>query len=659
MGVFPSPPRVRPSRRSSEVPPVPADSALTEKLRRAGWLVGLPGLALIAAASVGFGQARVAAELREAAAGLVRETGEGVPEPWLRVEPQGRDLVALGEAPDAALRASVLARLAVLPGLRRLIDRTGLIEEASPFVWSLTREADGRIAASGSRPVEIGGHLLADRVIAELPRGTVLQDAAHAARGAPPDFVEAALFAARQVVKLEPGGRVRLGDTTLSIEGAAVDGAAYEALRATALTPPNGFGLGPLAIQPPRTDDFRLAVSRGAEGSLRLSGNVVSEAARTEILATAAQVAEGAPVTDETRAARGLPEGVDFSALARTLFDLATLLRQGEASFAQGRLSVEGVAIDGQAIGDVQKRLAEGLPAGLQAGSVRLSAQPVSPYRIRIRREAERVLVSGHFPDGQTRTVLLDALGARFFREAIVDRSRIAEGAPPNLLRTLKSAIDPLSTLAEGELALSDTALRLSGRSLYAQSARRIAETLPQALPAGWTASVAVDVADAPRRYDAATCARLFTERVSGHALRFAAGSVALERDFYPVLDALAELAKACPEERVEVAGHPDAPGTPPPSPQPLPEAKAAETKPDPKKAEAGKTTPGSKGVKDNKKAAEKKPEPAEPPVDLPRQRALAILDYLQKAGVPADRLVAASGAAPDGRQSVSLGLRS
>ena len=658
------------------------------RLVRAGWLAGLPILLLIAVAAFSLGLSRVSARLERQASAIAAGTGEGQPEPWLRVTVTGRDLTASGEAPEASQREAALGRLAAIEGVRRLNDRTGVIEEVSPFVWSVERPAADRVEANGSRPAEVGAFELAQRLKPALPRDATLSDHARAARGAPRDFPDAAAFAVERLQDLTTGAVATLNDTVLSIRGEAASLAAYDALRTALATPPQGYTLGTVEITPPVVADFRFGVTRRPDGSLELNGHVASEGAREEIRAAAAQAAEGAAIDDRLRDARGLPQGVDGAALARFVFKLAGLLHEGRVSFEGAVISVEGNALDQAAIAEAEGLMREARPAGVSAGRVALTARPIVPYVLRIRRGADSVTVSGHLPDQASREALLARLNPRFFREAIDDRTRLAAGAPAGLTAALAAAVDPLSTLASGELTITGTDLRLTGTSLYPESAARLGRTLPQALPAGWSATVTVASDDkAAVTAESSACGQRLAERTAGHPLRFAPGSTALAPEFYPVLDAVAALARACPGERIEVVGHLDPAGAKPEAPaDPVADEAAKETAPKPAKVSAkpelkkdAKSSRASKGKAEPKEAAkseakseataepkpESKPEKteaerAEAGADLARARALAVVDYLQKAGVPLERAAAPTGIAPHSdRQGIGLSLRS
>ncbi|MCE4224644.1 flagellar motor protein MotB [Methylobacterium sp. C25] len=644
---------------------------------RIGWLAGLPVLALLWAGATVVTSPVIDDALREESAAIVRAAIGDEPEPWLRVEVQGRDLLALGETADAASRDAALTRLRAIPALRRLDDRTGLIETISPFDWTATRTAPDRIETGGHRPVEIGAAALASRLASALPPDATLRDRARAARGGPEGFAEAATYLVGALRGFAPGAVAAVSGTTLSIRGEAIDPAAYEA--ALSAGPPQGFTLDTTGIVPPRVDDFRFVVERRPDGAITLGGNVVSEAARTEAVAMATSLGAGdapdtgtrAKVGDTLLPARGLDPAIDPTELTKAAIRLAGLIRQGSVRFERGRLSISGVALDEEAAGEAETAMRDGRPAGVAAGSVDLQFRPISPYPFRIRREAGRVTLSGYLPDRAARERLNAALRLRFLRETIVDRSRISSGAPAQFVTALTGSLGPLSTLASGELEFTDASIRLTGESLYAQSARRVGDDLQRALPPGWQSTATVSSRDAEPAYDAATCARLFSERVAGHTLRFAPGSSELKPDFYPVLDAVAEIAKACRTEHVEVLGHLDPAGTPPPKPVTLPEAAAEKTKKDKVKADKSKASDKAKPAGAGKAAdktttAASSTEPAhpakdpEPAPDLAAARAAAIVDYLLKAGVPPDRAMATQGGAPlSDRQGIGLALRS
>lgn len=649
--------------------------------RRFGWLTGLPILAAIVGTAGQFGLPSLERRLRGDVDRVATATEDGA-EPWLQAATRGRDVVVKGEAPNPALRDEALARLQRLPGLRHVVGPLGLVEEASPFVWKATRAAPDRIDLSGNRPAELGPLALAARLAPDLPPETTLKDEAVSARGAPPEFSAASAYAVEQLGALTPGSVVTLTDTMLSFRGEAASIASYDALRLALAKPPEGFSLGTVDILPPRTDDFRFSVERGAAG-IALTGNVVSEAVRQTLLARANDVANGMPVDDRMQTARGLTAAIDPAALTGFAFDLAALLQDGSVSFAEGRLTVAGVAIDGQAISEVETLMRTKRPVGIEGGPVALTTRPLRPYRVLVRRDADSVTVSGHVPDDAMRDRILAAIRPRFFRERIVDKLRLAQGAPSDLPVAVDAGVTALSLLAKGQAAVTDRSLQVTGESLYRESANRLARDLPRKVPVGWSAEAAIQAPDGPVLTDPQSCRTLFGQTVQDRALRFTAGSAALPGEFYPVLDAVAALAKTCPDLRIVVAGHGDPPNPKPTAPDtgaarpetatPAPDkaaqekevhekstaAKAPPMKAPPVKAPPAKAATGKAPADKSKNPptqAQATPAPPEP--DLPRQRSQAIVDYLLTAGV-SETAVTASGSPRSAAQGIGLGLGS
>lgn len=615
---------------------MPQTETSARALRRAGWLAGLLPLAGLWAALALWAGPGVARKVVAEGEGVAATTTAANGEPWLRIVARGRDLVAQGEAPDEAGRAIVLARLAALDGPRRIVSEIGLVKTAAPFRWAATWAGGAGVTVEGDRPVEVGRHALEVEVTGAIGAGTPLRDSARAARGAPPDFPAAAAFLAARLPSLAPGARAVLTDTVLSISGEAVDLAAYDALRIALTKPPEGYRFGRVEILPPRIADYRLAIARTGAG-VALKGYVPSEAARQAILALGRALTEGGPVEDRLQTARGLPDTVDSRALTDFMGKLAGLIQEGEVTYAAGTVSVTGDAIDPKAIADARALLRTERPAGISAGTMTLAAKPLSPYGVSLRRSPEAVTVSGHLPDEETRGRLLAILRQRLYREPVIDRTRLADGAPAGLDAALEAGAGLLSTLATGEATVKDRRLTVTGESLYPEAAARASERL-SALPAGWSGEAAVAPREPAPRRDAESCREGVAAATAAADLRFPVGSISLTPAFYPALDAVASLARACPDLRIAVSGPADPPGAKPAAPADGPrkpgrssdKGKAAEKKAHGKAAKAEETKPSVEASPAEDEAA-----------GLARQRAQALVEYLLQAGMKPGQVAA------------------
>lgn len=461
------------------------------RIRPERWIWALPLLGGLWVGATITLEERIAGDLMAAAAPVVGATAEpGGGEPWLAVSVTGRDLVASGEAPGIEARGSVLDKLARLPGVRQLDDRIGTV--AVPPQFTLTAVWDGtRLRAEGFRPAELGKAAFVERLRAELPGGVEVADATRAGSGSPEAFVDLAAFAVRQLASLSSGTATLTG-RTLSLKGEAPDPESYNAVRAALRALPGGAATGTIEIEPPLLRPFLWSAERQGDGSVVLAGHVPSEGLRTELKGEAERIAPGL-VADRMQTARGAPAGLDFSGATR--FALAELaqLQHGTVALEEERLSLRGAAIRGAIPGLV--RAFEGrLPKGLRPGPVELRPAIVEPYLFTARRTADALVLEGYYPDERTREALLSFVRSRLFGEPVLDRGRLADGAPPNFQAGAEAALAQLSYLATGEAAIRGTVLSLTGESLYAQAAERVPQALSAAAPAGWTVSAEVKV---------------------------------------------------------------------------------------------------------------------------------------------------------------------
>ena len=300
-------------------------------------------------------------------------------------------LAAEGEAPDVGERETVLARLAALDGPRRIVSEVGLVETAAPFLWAAIRTGSDRIALEGSRPAEIGtaGPGGADHRRAgarHLPRRHRPGGAGRAA-----GFRRARRRSWRRGSPGSPRAAGRRSATRCSACPA----------RPWTCRPTRRCG------RPWRTRR-RVSASGGSRscrprwrssgsswrsrpgGSCSTGSRPPRRTARRPCGPPPRRAAGGTVRRPSAQAARGLDPAIDPKSLIGFAFRLAELIQSGRVSFADGAISVTGDAIDGQAIPDAEALMRDARPAGIKAGPVSLTARPLSPYRVVIRRTAER-----------------------------------------------------------------------------------------------------------------------------------------------------------------------------------------------------------------------------------------------------------------------------
>lgn len=201
------------------------------------WTAALTSLALW------FGAERVETDIAE-------RTGHALsPYAWTGFDVDGRDVVLKGMAPDPESQQLAVKALQEVDGIGDLSDLTTVLQEASPYVFKLTKNNEG-IVLSGFIP----DNGMRDSIMsaAESAGDTNLVDDQMAlARGAPPEFQDRVLLAI-DLAKKMAGSDIEISDGIITIKGHALNDAAYDELTALLKAPlPLGLKLSSSEIARP------------------------------------------------------------------------------------------------------------------------------------------------------------------------------------------------------------------------------------------------------------------------------------------------------------------------------------------------------------------------------------------------------------------------
>ena len=201
------------------------------------WTAALTSLALW------FGAERVETNIAE-------RTGQALsPYAWTGFDIDGRDVVLKGMAPDPESQQLAVKALQEVDGIGDLSDLTTVLQEASPYVFKLTKNNEG-IVLSGFIP----DNGMRDSIMsaAESAGDTNLVDDQMAlARGAPPEFQDRVLLAI-DLAKKMAGSDIEISDGIITIKGHALNDAAYDELTALLKAPlPLGLKLSSSEIARP------------------------------------------------------------------------------------------------------------------------------------------------------------------------------------------------------------------------------------------------------------------------------------------------------------------------------------------------------------------------------------------------------------------------
>jgi OmpA-OmpF porin, OOP family len=455
----------------------------------------------------------------------------------------------------------------------------------SPFGFSAERDGSSLVLSGAVPSPKAKAAVLAQ--VAERFPGAALTDKLAYGSGAPMGYDAAVAQALAGLSHLSKGA-ASVADGAIALQGQAATSADYEQALAALPDPPGGMAARDAGLVAPPASPWRWSAERTAD-RLVLEGSVPSPHARAALVAAASSAAPGLPVEDRLAYASGAPSGFETSAPA--LVKQAVRLQPGRIAVSDSEVRIEGRAASDAEKASIEAALGA-LPKGLAVQSSVTAPPPAFRFQAEKNPDTGHLVLSGSVPDEATRQTLLDAARRRFFADAVVDEMKPTPGGPPDFGALASLALAQLARMGAGTLAITPQGLQLQGDALYGKAAEEIKAALA-ALPGGLPATLAVGVRPATTRLDPKACQEQLAGTLSRGTILFETAQATLDPESTPVLDALAYTVLQCPGQRIRIEGHTDATGT------------------------------------------------AEGNADLSRRRAAAVRDYLARAGIAPEGLVA------------------
>jgi len=327
-----------------------------------------------------------------------------------------------------------------------------------------------------------------------------------------------------------------------------------------------------------------------------LGGSAPLPASKGRLLEAARADLGGVEVVDQMALARGAPSRFEDAALL--LIGQIGKLKDGKITISDNKVTLSGMARElggREAIAAALKNLPEGF-------SIATNNIEAPPYVFQAYKDpvAVTLTLSGYVPDNPVHAAIDAAAERKFFSEKVVDNLKASIGAPSGFAAAVVPALGALSRLSTGTLVVTDREVKLSGDALYDAAAAQIRAGLGKDFPASFQFKPDISIKPPSGPVDATVCQQLFSELLGKGKIRFESGRANIDPDSAGLLDRLIETALRCPTANIEVGGHTDAGG----------EDAANQT--------------------------------------LSEKRAQAVVDYLVKAGLPANRFTAVGyGSAP------------
>ncbi|WP_407167290.1 OmpA family protein [Bradyrhizobium sp. ORS 111] len=292
-------------------------------------------------------------------------------------------------------------------------------------------------------------------------------------------------------------------------------------------------------------------------GRVTLGGNAPLPSSKGKLVEAAKAHLGGVEVADQMALARGAPSRFDAAALL--LLDQIGKLKDGKITLTDTKVSLAGMARElggREAIAGALKNLPEGY--SIAANDIQAPPYVFQAYKDPV---ALTLTLTGYVPDNATHAALVAAASRKFFSEKVVDNLKASVGAPASFAAAVVPALGALSRLSTGTLVVSDREVKLSGDALYDAAAGQIRSGLGKEFPQGWQYKAEVTVKPPSAPVDASVCQQLFADLLVKGRIRFESGKADIVPDSVGLLDRLIETAMRCPTTNIEIAGHTDSDG--------------------------------------------------------------------------------------------------
>jgi OOP family OmpA-OmpF porin len=492
---------------------------------------------------------------------------------WASVLGDGLQVVLEGEAPSEADRFNAISAAARVVDGARVIDnlRVADSEPLAPpdFALEILRNDSG-VSLIGLVPADTDRDEVVEE-IGEAADGQEVSDLLQVADYPVPEGWAPAMDYALDTLEILPRAKISVAAGRVSIEAISDSPEAQRRLESElARMAPEGVRLA-LAVSAPRPviAPFTLR-ARIEDGKFAFDAcSADSEAARDAILAAA--LAAGADGPLDCRLGLGAPSPDWGTAAAEGIAALHEL-GAGTLTLSDADMALVGVAATDRALFE---RVAAELDGALPEAFALEASRPVPdsaeapqgpPEFTATLSEEGAVRLQGRIEDARMGDLARAFAQARFGAEDVSMATRPgAEGLPPGWSMRVLAGIEALSRLADGTVTVTPDAIAVAGRTGHKEARDEIAARAIETLGPG--ADLAIDVAYVEALDPLAAlptpeeCLAKITAVTDAAKITFDPGSDTIAREGAPVIEAIAEILRSCPDLRLRIAGYTDAQG--------------------------------------------------------------------------------------------------
>ncbi|HVG49503.1 MAG TPA: OmpA family protein, partial [Rubellimicrobium sp.] len=505
----------------------------------------------------------------EAVADQLRTDGFG----WTQTLGDGLQVVLEGEAPTEADRFNAISSAAKVVDGARVIDNMRVADSqplAPPdFALEILRNDSG-VSLIGLVPAATSSEEVVEET-RDAAEGQEVSDLLQVADYPVPEGWEPALDYALRALELLPRAKISVGPGRVSIEAISDSPEEQRRLESElARLAPDDVRLG-LAISAPHPviAPFTLR-ARIEDGKFAFDAcSADSEEARDAILAAA--LAAGAEGPLDCRLGLGSPSPDWGTAAAQGIAALHALgdgtLTLSDADMALVAAPATQAELFDRVAGELEGSLPEVFALEAERPVPVASDTPQGPPEFTATLSADgQVRLQGRIEDGRMGSLARAFAQARFGAEDVTVATRPGlDGLPSGWSMRVLAGIEALSRLSDGTVTVTPDAITVAGRTGHKAARDEIAARAIETL--GPDASLQIQVA-----YDEALdplaalptpeeCLAKITAVTDAAKITFDPGSLSISSQGQPVIEAIAEILRSCPDLRLRISGYTDSQG--------------------------------------------------------------------------------------------------
>ncbi|APX89583.1 hypothetical protein BV394_07535 [Brevirhabdus pacifica] len=495
---------------------------------------------------------------------------------WVDATADGLRIRLIGTAPDEARRFEALSIVGSVVDSERVIDAMEVVDTSNmpppKFSIEILRNDRG-ISLIGLIPAESESRIIVDR-IEELTRNARVADMLDEGEYPVPEGWPEALDFAIEALGLLPRSKISVAADMVAIT--AITGSAEEKQRLEeelALLAPEGLLVTTDLTAPrPVITPFTLRFVKEAEGPRFDACSADTPEARDRILEAAAR----AGVTGEIDCTIGL--GVpspNWAAAVETAIAKLDQLEGGNITFSDADVTLVALETVEQAdfdrvVGELKADLPEVFsvkailpdPPAEEGGD----KAPVIPEFTARRDEEGALQMRGRLRDEMMQDAVTAFAQAKFGADRVYNATRLDDTLPDGWPVRVLAGLAAMSELETGALVVRPDLIRIEGETGSADARQQMARILSERLgkqDKNYELDVryieALDPSAAlptPRE-----CADSIQAEIAKRKITFAPGSLEIDPESLPTVDAIARILDECTDVRFEIGGHTDSQG--------------------------------------------------------------------------------------------------